>query len=342
MRPGTAARHLLTLEILSRIFFFFLLPSLLFLSGCSSVTATKFATPFPEEFLPTYVALTVQAESQPSVSSTTALPVLHAQELQPLESSPSATPGSDSSAEMILVSEPTSTPEPDPTKTLTPAPDLPPAGVQIMSPGPASKVVSPLEVYVNLRPGSRGNVIFELLGEDGRLLVRKIISVNPDRRLNVAADLEFEIPVVAEAGRLVVSSEDDSGRVVVLSSVDLLLLSIGQNDITPGGARPETLIIREPTVSTLIQGGTLIISGIAQPAGEGQLTIELIADDGRRLINPRLVPLTPDPESSYTEYSIELPYNVEKTTWVLVVVSESSGRIPGITHLSSVRVLLSP
>jgi len=243
---------------------------------------------------------------------------------------------------MISVSEPTITFEPDPTITLTPTPDLPPAGVQIMSPGPASKVVSPLEVYVNLRPGSRGNVIFELLGEDGRLLVRKILSVNPDRRLNVSTDLEFEIPVVAEAGRLVVSSEDDSGRVVVLSSVDLLLLSIGLNDVTPGGAKPETLIIREPIVSTLIQGGSLIISGVAKTAGEGQLTIELIADDGRRLINPRLVPLPPDPENSYIEYSIELPYSVEKTTWVLVVVSESSGRIPGITHLSSVRVLLSP
>lgn len=324
--------------------FIALLLGLLALSGCSSLAATEFATPFPEEFLPTYVALTLQAENQPAGVQASPTGPSTPEEVPPVEPtpSPSSLPGSDPTVEDIPTDGPAPTPEPDQTPTQAPKPELPPAGVQIINPGPASKVVSPLDVYVNLRPGSRGNVIFELLGEDGRLLVREVRLVNPDRRLGVTAELEFEIPVVAEAGRLVVSSEDTQGRVVVLSSVDLLLLSIGQDDINPGGALPETIIIREPALNSLIQGGTLIVSGIAKPAEGEQLTIELIADDGRRLINPRRVTVASEEENSYSEFSIEVPYSVAETTWVLVTVSESAGRIPGITHLSSVRVLLSP
>lgn len=192
-------------------------------------------------------------------------------------------------------------------------------------------------------PGDRGTVIVELFGEDSRLLVRKVLSYTPGSRARIAVDLEFEIPVVAEAGRLVISTEDNDSRVSALASVDLILLSLGNEEINPAGDQLESIIIREPSSNMLIQGGSLMVSGLAHPSGDSPLIIQLLKADGSPAGPSRMVDVTALPDNSgYGMFTAEVPYTITRTTRVRLVIYERAGRLPGITHLSSIEVLLTP
>ncbi len=227
-----------------------------------------------------------------------------------------------------------------PTQTSTPTPPL--AKIRLLSPGPASRIVSPLKVSADVVPGYRGNVQVDLLGEDGRLLVRKILAYAPVARIHMLTDLEFEIPGVAENGRLVISTEDSYGRKTALASVDVLLLSMGSNDLNPAGSLDEQITIKEPAVNTLIQGGSVLVTGLAHMRGKDPLLIEIIATDGTHVGPSRLAPVTPPDEKGYGTFAVGVPYSVSAPTWVLLSVSELDSAIPGPISLGTVEILLSP
>jgi len=308
-------------------------------AGCTVASISNLPTPYPTEFLPTLIALTVNAADQvtpektPSLTATSTLPP-----------APSRTPTLASSltpSPTCCTAVSTSTRTPTPTRTATATPELPIADIQFFRPGPASRVVSPLRINAYLWPGAGGKVRVELLGEDGRLLVRKVLAYSPTNRVHVITDLDFEIEAVAEAGRLQVSTEDSSGRIIALASVDLILLSLGDEDLNPPADGNESIVIREPVKNTLIQGGSVVVSGLAIPAGDQPLLVELIATDGR-VVGYRQAALTPVEGTGYTSFTVDVPYSVTSTTWVRLTISETSGRIPGRTHISSIEVLLSP
>jgi hypothetical protein len=145
---------------------------------------------------------------------------------------------------------------------------------------------------------------------------------------------------VSEFGQLRISVFDQDGRPVSINSVDLILLSMGPSEITPTGDISEQIVIREPTPNHLIQGGMVIVSGLAKPSEEFMLA-ELVTHDGT-VVGYRQVFVTPAPDGSYVPYAVEVPYQVSSGTWVRLQISESGVRIPGIEHLSSVEVYLSP
>jgi hypothetical protein len=186
-------------------------------------------------------------------------------------------------------------------------------------------------------------VRLELLGEDGRLLVRKLLNYRTDvGRVGLSEEMEFEISAVAETGRLQISSYDRFGRMVAFSSVDLILLSIGETDLNPSGPSIEPIVVQEPLPNKLIQGGKVIVSGLARVSSDQPLLIELIAADGS-LTGYRQAGVTIDPEGGYTPFMVEVPYQVSEPTWVRLTVKEmSSGRIQGMIQLTSLEVLLSP
>ena len=325
--------------------FMAVLLTLLGMSACNVMSASQLPTPYPTEYLPTVIALTVQAIYPSTTVASAAYEPRPA--LSPL--SPEQTPSPSPTIASTATTSPTetipaaTTRPPTATRTFTPTPELPIANIQIFRPGPASKVISPLKVSAYLVPGARGSVRMELLGEDGRLLVRKILSysTNPDARVFLNTELDFEIEAVAETGRLVISTEDSHGRTIALASVDLLLLSIGEDDINPSGDQLETIVIREPAKNLLIQGGVVVVSGLMRHQGNEPLLVELISADGKSVGPTRLIAVENNPDGSYAPFSVEVPYSVNTPTWVRVMVSERDYRIAGIIHLSSVEVLLS-
>jgi hypothetical protein len=242
----------------------------------------------------------------------------------------------------------TATPRASRTPTLTRTPTPQPAGVQINSPGPMSKVASPLKLTANLHTVSSGNYHVELWieplqsGGEPRLLykeVQRMIS-NPIDWLYLDQSIQFELTRVSEFGQVRISVLDTFGRAVSINSVDLILLSMGSSSITPPSPKNEPIEIRQPTKNHLIQGGKLIVSGVVKPDTD-VLLAQLVTADGT-VVGYNEVFITASPDGSYVPYTIEVPYQVQSPTWVLLQVSESGTRISGIDHLTSVPVLLSP
>lgn len=323
---------------------------LLVLAGCSPPGQDVLPAARATELLPTWVAETIQARQIPfltieiSPSPAVTKPATQEAVSQP-PASPTLTVQVSSSSEPSITVEETNTPAVRSTRTptTTPTPAIPDAAIQVFEPGPLSRIISPLQVRAWVKPGGDGNVRIELLGEDGRLLVRKILRYGEgSRRFFLDETLEFEIPGVAETGRLQISTHDTYDRLVSQSAHDLILLSIGDNEINPSGELTELVIIKEPLPNKLIQGETLLISGLARSFYNQDLLVELIARDGK-VVGYRQAFVPEGNQGMYVPFIVEVPFKVDAVTNVrLTIKGFSSSRIEGIIYVVSEEILLSP
>ncbi len=320
--------------------------------GCESLLAPPLPTPLPTDYLPTAIALTQQA-SWPSASpgGATVIP----QAVSPTETptitlTPESTPTSTtvengSAATLQATIGPTITPYTlPPSPTPSPTPRIPNAEIEIRNLGPLSRVISPIHLYTYLRPGAGGKVRIELLGEDNRLLYREIRKVNfvpVGAWANLTLDIDFEISAPAEAGRLKISVDDEYGRTVALNSVPLILLSVGQADIVPPLDVLAPIVILQPKKKALIQGGKVVVSGLARPEGEQPLLVRLITPKGAE-VGFRLVEVEKSNQRQYGTFAVEVPYQVTQYTPALLVVQEGGASTEDIIHLSSLEIMLSP
>lgn len=205
-----------------------------------------------------------------------------------------------------------------------------------------SKVVAPLPVSASVRVSSSKAVYVALYGEDGRLLASQLINyaVEANTRVSVELELDFAISAVAEAARLQISTKDTYGRLTALGSTELLLLSVGQNEENPVSSILEPLVIRQPGVNTLIQGGTVTVEGLIRPQGNGLLLAQMVTADGRVVgVAQSAVAVS---SGEYVPFQIKVAYSVSALTWVRLIVEEGGGRIPGAAQLNSLEILLSP
>jgi hypothetical protein len=319
------------------------------LAGCQA-SNVNLPTPIPTEILPTVIALTIQANlaltPQPEHTPTD-LPTLIAPTndatatrtpyLSPTwTGSPTATRTPRSTQTPTHTSSPTITP----TASDTPRPEIPPAAVRILRPAPLSRLISPLEVNAVLAPGAGGVYRIELLGEDGRLLVRQVLDY-PGIRVNTSVNLDFEIPGVAETGRLQIYTQDVFGRIIALSSSNVILLSVGQDEYNTSADLRERIFIQKPGPDDLILGGSLTIFGKAWPNQTEPLLVELIAENGA-VVGQRLVAVQALEGEDYGIFEAEIPYQVNEPTPVRLTIYEDIDRIPGKTHISTLEILLNP
>lgn len=229
------------------------------------------------------------------------------------------------------------------TPSLTPSNVIPITNIEITKPGQLSKVVSPILLRAMVNPSPDGKVTIELIGEDGRLLVRKIIIMNPNlgRKVGLVVDLPFEVEAGAELARLQIVVHDDLGRIREQNAVDLLLLSDGQEDYNAAGDLLERAFIQLPYPGTLIQGGKVVVTGLARPLYGEPLVVELINANGT-VVGTRLVGVASGPAEVHRPFSVEVPYQIDAATWVQLVVRERGERIPGTAYLVSQQILISP
>jgi hypothetical protein len=254
-----------------------------------------------------------------------------------LTETPSPTP-SPPSATPTLLQTPT-----EPLLDSPPPENVPLSTVQILSPGPASKVTSPFTLRASIKPGAESIIRIELLGEDGQLLMREVLSYQTlqNEWVSLDSEISYGINSAGENGRLQLSVEDQHGRIESLSSVDLLLLSMGKQDLNQPPDQLEDIVLESPRSNTLIQGGTMRVTGLARPRSTQPLLIELSTSDGR-IVGTRQVSVTPPPGNLYGAFAIDVPFTVDYTTRVRVQVWEPGDKIPGIVNLSSLEVILSP
>jgi hypothetical protein len=213
-----------------------------------------------------------------------------------------------------------------------------------MRPGLLSKIMSPIQMEIYAVTGAGGNVTIELVGEDGRVISRNVLNHGEDagRRFWLAPELPFEIEAVAETARLQISSQDEFGRLITLSSVDLILLSVGRSEINPSAIDQEPYLIRRPDTDERISGGTLVLDALARPVNDSPLFIELVDEKGVVLSIKQLAVPAPSGPLSHTPFRVELPYKVSGTIPARLVIRQEGSRIPGTVALVSQLVVLEP
>ncbi len=322
---------------------FLVLLTTIVLASCSALESEAIPTPYPTEYLPTVIAMTVEAQGiEPQPEDATVEVKGTSVDLTPTpEPIPTDTPTQTVSPPIFI---PTFTLPPTQPRPDSPPPEeVPLSNIQILSPGPSSKVISPFIMRAAVKPGPKSVVLIELLGEDGRLLMREVRNYQSlqNEWISLGSEIEFGINAVAESGRIQISVEDEQGRLKSVFSLDLILQSIGKQDLNQPRDHLENIYIESPRANRLIQGGKMRVAGLARTRSGKPLMIEIRTSDGR-IVGTRQVSVTPSPGSAYGTFAIDVPYTVEFTNKVRVQVWEPGDRIPGIINLSSLEVSLSP
>lgn len=293
------------------------------LAGCAPQTSSPVPTPYPPEYLPTVIALTAEAIAQSASDSATATYIASIPTGMPTE-----TPA------------PTLTPTAGPTNTPTAIPGHKLAAIEIQAPGPMSKLVSPINLRMNIIAGGSGRVQIDLYGEDGRLLARTLKRNVPTSRDGIlqTARIDFEIPGAAEVGRITVSTYDKEGRIQSLNSVRVLLLSSGVNEINPAGNPSEPVGVVEPAGDEPVTGGVLTVRGDVWPFNLQPVILELIDPAGKSIGLRILTVETINPQ----KFDTTIPYRVAEPTPARLILRQDDDRMPGLFYVYSQEVLLSP
>ena len=288
------------------------------LAGCASPASTSIPTPYPPEYLPTVIALTAQSIAE----STTATSIA---------SLPTEAP--------TLVPEPTLTFTPGPTYTPTSIPGHSMGVIQFISPGPMSRVVSPISLRINIKVGESEKMQVDLFGEDGRLLSRTVKKVpTSNQGILQSVKIPFEIPATAEVGRITISTLDKEDRIQALNSVRVLLLSSGENEITPVGNPSEPVGMVSPVAEESVSGGVLTVQGDVWPFSLQPVIFELVAPGGKSLGLRILTVETINPQL----FDTTIPYKVTEPTSARLIIRQDDDRMQGLYYVYSQLVLLNP
>jgi len=235
--------------------------------------------------------------------------------------------------------------EPEPTATYTPAPapvNLPLERIALFNPGPGSQVTSPFEISGRAGPSFNERVHVRLLGEDGRVLAQRTTYLNTLRGYAgpFSTELTFNIPGVAEAGRLELSTDDQrSGRMAHLMTLDLILLAAGAPLVHPAAQGPEQLAILAPRDGAGVRGGRFAtrLAGWTQ-SGQGW-TLALFDGDGDPLSVQTVYPL-PGGIGETGVVEAEVTYEVPYEQYGRLALYELAEDGVNYLHYTSIEVYL--
>jgi hypothetical protein len=288
------------------------------LAACAAPAASPIPTAYPPEYLPTVIALTAESANRMGTEVALAL-------------SPTVLPTD--------TPEPTLSPAPRATFTLTTIPSHRPAAIQIVAPGPMSRVTSPITLRMNIVSGESEKVQIDLYGEDGRLLTRNVKQVpTSGRGVPQQIRIPFEIRAAAEVGRVTVSTTDKAGRIQYLNSVRVLLLSSGSNEINPAGNPSEPVGVFSPLPDEPVSGGVLSLRGDVWPFNLNPVIFELLGPEGRSMGLRILSVDHLDPQL----FETTIPYEVSEPTLARLTIRQDDDRIEGLFYVYSQEVLVNP
>lgn len=226
--------------------------------------------------------------------------------------------------------------------TEVPQPAVEAGAIQLLGPGPLSKVVSPVKAYGYAIAGSEKTGRIELFAEDGRLLAWQRIFLNTTYRwVYFYWELPFESNAAGQLGRLSISVRDEYDRLLAVNSVHLLLMGDGFSVVNPPGGLQEPCVIEQPEAGKRLSGGVLAVAGKMRPFNSLPLVVELIDRDGE-VIGSQLAPISPAPDGGYVPFGAEVPYTVSGATWVRLTVRQLDDRIGGTMYVYSQELLLYP
>lgn len=297
--------------------------ALVVLSACQSERASAYS------ISPTNTPAVIETQAQTSAEAT-------------VISTPTITVRT--STEVIVVPQPTPYTETQPTASL-PGNRIPQALIQIISPGPGSQLSHEFTLRVSAYPGDKGNVTIRLFGEDGRVIkeIQEKVTTPANGWVSLAESINFSTEAAGEAAVLSVSTADGYGRRISLSSVKLILLQIGPNEVEAAGFRGDPFVVTSPTVGGTVKGGVVHIEGAAHPFSSQPLIAELITTDGQVLASGQVKLAALPVGGKYVPFSLDIPYQVNISTPVRLTLRQVYDHPYGVdAALSSQLIFLNP
>jgi hypothetical protein len=196
-----------------------------------------------------------------------------------------------------------------------------------------------------INPGDDGFVEMDLIGEDNRIINSRMLDYRRSigQTFLIAPLVDFNITAAVETARLVLTTRDLKHRIKALSSVDLLLMSVGNPEIYPVPDLQEPFLVRSPRERNIIQGGSVRVTGLARPLNNNPLILELI-DEQMNIVGSTSIYIPPPTgDISHTPFEVTIPYQITGSTPVrLTLRQESAGRILGTVALHSLEIVLEP
>ena len=310
---------------------------LAFLTTCVPATVTPSPSPTLTSIPPATILPTVLPPEPTTISPT---PKIISPTLE-MTLTPELPPTLEPTITEALPLIPTLMP-PTPVPTSLPQPEVGSGTIQFLSPGPQSKLVSPMILTGYAIPGYGNKGYATLYGEDGQLLVSEILQLNTAYLwAYFYGTMPFEVQAAGELARLSMNTQDEYGRLTAVNSIHLILLSEGISIVNPPGNLKERSIIDQPAAGHRNSGGMLRVAGEMRPYNNLPSVVELITREGK-VIASQPVTIIPAPDDSYVPFQVDLPYSVSIGSWALLVVRQPDDRIDGTMYLYSREIFLYP
>ena len=90
-----------------------------------------------------------------------------------------------------------------------------------------------------------------------------------------------------------------------MASEDLILISLGDSDINPSGDHLAPIIIQEPAPEVLVQGDTLVVSGLVRTSSAEHLLVELVTTEGK-ILGSRVAGISPGAAGDHRLFAVEV------------------------------------
>jgi hypothetical protein len=239
-----------------------------------------------------------------------------------------------------------SQPAPAETEVPSPVPGLPREAVEvieILEPGPGSRLTSPLRVAGRADPTFEQNLVVRIVLDDGTVLNEVPTTIRAD--LGERGPFEVEVPFEIQGERNVLIQVYDisarDGGILHLNSVGVTLIEGGEVDIIAVPPEPEAIIINQPDFGERISGGVVHVEGIGIASFEGTLVVEVHDIEGNVVGMEPLIVSAPE-MGQPGPFSVDVSYEVGEEMPGRIVVIDPLPVFDGIGHIASVEVILSP
>lgn len=223
--------------------------------------------------------------------------------------------------------------------------DIPAPIIYIVGPGPLSRVPSPFKLQAFFRPGDDGRLYVDITGENNFKILQLSLNYNAwkGQTPDIYRDISFSIDSASEYAILTLSTKDQFGRLIAVSSVDLILLQIGDQLNNPASVTQEPYYIQAPRTTDKITGGVVHVSGWIHPVNEQPVFLQLI-DESNTILGTSILNVPPGGLGfDHQKFDLDIVYKIDEMTPVrLTIFQNSEGRITGIAALNSLELLLRP
>lgn len=215
--------------------------------------------------------------------------------------------------------------------------------IMILSPGPGSRVTSPVHISGVSDPTFEQHLGVRVLLADGTEIAESFTTIQADlgERGPFELDLDLDLDSEENIFILVFDTSARDGGIVHLSSVGVIFTPTGPEDINVRDPYPEQIVIFQPQTADTISGGMVHVSGFALAGFEQTLVVEVQDQDGDVIAMEPVMVEAPDLGFPGL-FQVDIEYTVAESGPGRIVVRDISPAHGDNAHLNSVEVTLEP